>query len=255
MARKHRRLPQQVLCSDLDGTLFREMQHALLMEECFLLGVFEKEDEDAYRDAYLARRDRRISYDRYEGELVEFMLQRLTGLSTDHIERAAKSLAERHKDYVYTFTSTLLKVTASTHKRVAITGTIKEIADIIGPLCGFDEWYATRMERANGMFTGKQLHVPPFDKRAVVNEYFARTGLSRKGSIAIGDTGSDISMLDEVEVPIAFNPNDALADAAERNGWPIVLERKDNIYVISGNTSRRFLTTHAAAAVRHVLYL
>ena len=86
-------------------------------------------------------------------------------------------------------------------------------------------------------------------------EHIATTGALLAGSIAIGDTATDIAMLAVVENPIAFNPNDALGTAAEKNRWPIVLERKDCIYVLSHNTSKRFSSSDAIAAVHYTLTL
>jgi phosphoserine phosphatase len=46
----------------------------------------------------------------------------------------------------------------------------------------------------------------------------------------VGDTKGDIELLNAVEQPIAFNPDGDLRQAAEQNGWQIVLERKSQIY-------------------------
>jgi phosphoserine phosphatase len=46
----------------------------------------------------------------------------------------------------------------------------------------------------------------------------------------VGDTESDISILSAVGKPIAFNPNDKLAQHAKKKRWDIVVERKNVIY-------------------------
>jgi phosphoserine phosphatase len=55
-------------------------------------------------------------------------------------------------------------------------------------------------------------------------------GATFAGSIAIGDSESDIAMLELVERPIAFNPSKGLFKEAQKQGWPVVLERKNMIY-------------------------
>jgi len=62
-------------------------------------------------------------------------------------------------------------------------------------------------------------------KRAIEKE-----NLTLRGSVGVGDTESDIAMLKMVSRPIAFNPNKKLYQAAKKNRWEIVLERKDMIY-------------------------
>lgn len=42
-------------------------------------------------------------------------------------------------------------------------------------------------------------------------------------------------MLSVTERPIAFNPNAALYDEAQKHGWKIVLERKNMIYEMDKN--------------------
>jgi len=48
----------------------------------------------------------------------------------------------------------------------------------------------------------------------------------------MGDTESDIGFLKMVKHPIAFNPNLNLERVARRNGWKIIVEKKDVIYDI-----------------------
>jgi len=57
--------------------------------------------------------------------------------------------------------------------------------------------------------------------------------LTFEGSYGVGDTESDISFLKLVENPIAFNPNQNLKAAAEKEQWKIVVEKKDVIYEIA----------------------
>ena len=62
-------------------------------------------------------------------------------------------------------------------------------------------------------------------KRAVEKE-----GLTLVGSVGVGDTESDIPFLELVEKPICFNPNLKLYKHAKREGWKVVVERKDVVY-------------------------
>ena len=56
--------------------------------------------------------------------------------------------------------------------------------------------------------------------------------LTTKNSIAVGDTEGDIPLLEGVEQPICFNPNQALYNHAKLMGWEVVVERKDVIYYL-----------------------
>jgi phosphoserine phosphatase len=48
----------------------------------------------------------------------------------------------------------------------------------------------------------------------------------------IGDSEGDLPLMEYVGHPIAFNPSLPLAKTARRNGWPIVVERKDVVYAV-----------------------
>ena len=61
---------------------------------------------------------------------------------------------------------------------------------------------------------------------------------SLAGSIAIGNGASDISMLELVETPIAFNPEKKLFDYAKDRGWKIVVERKNVIYELETRSGK-----------------
>jgi len=56
--------------------------------------------------------------------------------------------------------------------------------------------------------------------------------MTLEDSYGIGDTESDVSLLELVKNPIAFNPNENLKVIAEKKGWRIVVEKKDVIYDI-----------------------
>lgn len=240
--------------ADWDGTAWRETWLTLLTQQCFDSNVFDPEKKDEFQRTRLDRRDRRVPYEDYERRIVAMFLGQLAGKKVEDVEAASAKVVEDHRDHVYTFTSTLVRVVGMTHQRIAVTGAIEEIASILAPMHGFDVWYATQLERIDGVFTGVQLACPPHGKRSIVREHIASASIPYEGSIAIGDTGSDVEMLEQVMHPIAFNPNDALAKEAETNGWPIVVERKDSIYVSAGGERVfRFTTARAEDAVFHAL--
>ena len=70
------------------------------------------------------------------------------------------------------------------------------------------------------------------NKAAILTRALRKEDITLEGSIGVGDTESDIPMLEMVETPIAFNPNQKLLTHAKRRGWKIVVERKDVIYEI-----------------------
>ena len=68
------------------------------------------------------------------------------------------------------------------------------------------------------------------NKSAVLKRAVEKEDLTFIASYGLGDTESDISMLELVETPIAFNPNRVLYRHAKKMDWQVVVEIKDVIY-------------------------
>jgi HAD superfamily phosphoserine phosphatase-like hydrolase len=245
-----------VAAFDLDGSLVREQLLVLLTKECFELQIFRKVAEVLFKEVRLIHRDRKITFEDYDRQVIALFTSRIKGKLRGDVEVAAKRVYEKHRDWLYVFTRALLEELKTTHECITITGAMIETVSLLAPYWGFEFHYGTELEVDElGRYTGRDVSVPVMDKRGALLAHVAKTGATLEGSVALGDTGSDIAMLSTVSRPVAFNPNDALADAAEKHGWPIVIERKDSIYVLSEGTSRRFFSGDARAAARYLLSL
>ena len=107
--------------------------------------------------------------------------------------------------------------------------------EVVAPFAkkfGFNKTYATVYEVDKQVrFTGKVLYEDViFNKDKTLKRAIEKEGLNLKGSIAVGDTESDVPMLKLVDNPIAFNPSKGLYKVAKRRKWQIVVERKDVVY-------------------------
>jgi len=238
---------------DLDGSLVREQLLVLLLKECFELQIFPRVTELAFKKVRLAQRDRKISHDVYEKRLIELFEDRIRGKLKSDVEAAAEIVAEKNKDWLYVFSRTLLESLRPTHSCITITGAMSETVNLLAPYWGFEHVYGTELEVRRGRYTGRNRKLPVTDKKTALEKHLETTGADLKGSVALGDTSSDVCLLACVETPIAFNPSNTLAGEAERRGWPIVIERKDCIYVLKAAAVRRFRRDEAIEAVRFVL--
>lgn len=256
MARRQRRAKtRSIAVFDLDGTLVREQLIILLFREFGRLGVFGPRTMEAFDEMFNDHRYRRITFHEFDEGLVALFNRSIVGRTKDEMRSAATMIARRHKDWLYTFSRELLATLRETHECITITGAVHEVVEEMARFWGFEHWYASRLELIDGEYTGNAISLPVHDKKRALDGHVRdRKGkASTRGSVAIGDTTSDLPMLETVEHPIAFNPSAELADLAERRGWPIVTERKSNVYVMWNGGYRRFCMDDVAAAVRHVL--
>ncbi|HTM68601.1 MAG TPA: HAD-IB family phosphatase [Candidatus Binatia bacterium] len=245
-----------VAAFDLDGSLVRKQILVLLYEECFDLQIFRPIAHKRFRKIALEHRDRKIPFESYDRQIIELFVERIKKRRRDDLEFAAEQVYEKNKDWLYVFSKTLLARLKRTHECITITGAMTEVVSKLAPYWGFEQWYATELEvDATGCYTGRDKALPVANKQRALLDHVAKAGADLADSVALGDTGSDIPMLSTVDFPIAFNPNEVLGDEAEKRGWPVVIERKDRVYVLAHGTAKTFRATDAEAAVTYLLGL
>ncbi len=223
---------------DIDGTLIRwQLYHAVVAElakERFI-------DADAYtvvEKAYLDWKTRAHSnsFHDYERALLDMYLQAINSIAVDAFENAVKIVFDEHKDQIYTYTRDAIRnLKQQGYVLVAISGSQQEIVEMIGQYYGFDYVVGSRYTIEDGHYTNKEYSPAVHGKDSALKKVVEDNDLTYAGSFAFGDTRSDIAMLELVENPIAFNPNNVLFEYAKTQGWKVVIERKNMIYELDYN--------------------
>lgn len=226
---------KKVAVFDIDGTIFRSSLLIELVERLIQKGHFPESTRVAYEKEETEWLDRKSDYEAYISRVVQVFAEQAKGLSYEEAQYVAGEIVEEKKNRVYRYTRDLIKELKSQgYYLLAISHSPKLIADAFGYEMGFDKVYGTIYEIGpNECFTGaiedKELI---FNKNAVLQRAIRKENLVLEGSVGVGDTESDITMLEMVERPIAFNPNAKLYKHAKIRQWEIVVERKDVIYNI-----------------------
>lgn len=226
---------RKVAIFDIDGTIFRSSLLIELVETLIDRGLF-KED---VRIKYLGKKElwenRKGGYDDYINAMVEVFLKNIKGISYSDFKDTTDIVLARNSARVYRFTRELIKdLKKKDYFLLAISHSPKGIVDSFCKKWGFDKAYGTLLELGpTDKFTGKLLeeHLI-FNKANVLRRAVLKENLTLKDSVGVGDTESDYSFLEMVDKPICFNPNSKLLRHAKRNGWKVVVERKDVIYEI-----------------------
>jgi HAD superfamily hydrolase (TIGR01490 family) len=224
---------KKVAVFDVDGTIFRSSLLIQIVERLIFVGAFPDDVRDDYEKQHQKWLDREGSYDEYIMAVVNAFLKHIKGMKYGVLADAAEVVVESQWKHVYRYTRDLLKdLKKEGYFLLAVSHSPKTILDKFCPHLGFDKVYGTLYETGpNDSFTGDIIdsHLI-FNKAAIVKRAVEKAGLSLEGSIGVGDTESDIPMLELVEKPICFNPNSKLYRHACREGWKVVVERKDVIY-------------------------
>jgi len=226
---------KKVAAFDIDGTIFRS---SLLLELVYKLiqkGIFPPEVESHFEKQREQWLDRKGDYEAYVNAAVEVFLKEIKGLPYEEISYIAGEIIEERKDRVYRYTRDLVqRLKGEGYFLLAVSHSPLFIVNGFGFEMGFDKVYGTFLstgpsERFTGEIEDKELI---FNEAAVLQRAIRKENLTLEGSVAVGDTESDILMLEMVERPIAFNPNAKLYKHAKSRGWEVVVERKDVIYEI-----------------------
>jgi HAD superfamily hydrolase (TIGR01490 family) len=224
---------RSVAAFDIDGTVFRSSLLIELVERLIERGVFPAEAREEYEEEHRKWLDRKGDNPAYIGKVVEAFAKQVKGKPYEEVANLAGEVIEEKRDRVYRYTRDLIKkLKREGYFLLAISHSPKFIADGFCYEQGFDKTYGTfYASGASGNFTGEiEDEELIFNKAAVLTRAARKEELSLEESIGVGDTESDIPMLEMVARPIAFNPNAALHAHAKKRGWEIVVERKDVIY-------------------------
>ncbi len=218
---------------DLDGTLFRwQLYHELVFrlkdKGCFTADVSGELD-----DAFLAWNSRQSSFNDYERRVIKAFVPHLQEIPTATYDETVQEVVEASGHKVYAYTLKLVqRAKKDGYHLLALSGSQQEIVDQFAALYGFDDCIGSLYNRTKDGFTGEISRHVPSSKAELITQYAEEHGFDLRDSLAIGDSHSDVGLLELVGDPIAFNPSEELLSVAQSRGWRIVIERKNIAYTL-----------------------
>ncbi len=224
---------KKVAIFDIDGTIFRS---SLLIEIVNILierGIFSEAVWADYGEKEKSWLERKGNYDEYIHAVVEVFVKNIKGVYYKEFAEVSEEVTSRYQHHVYTYTRDLIKqLKKEKYYLLAISQSPKKTVEDFCRGIGFDKIYGRIYELGpEDRFTGVIIDQHLIENKSnIVHRAVEKENLTLDGSYGVGDTESDISMLELVENPIVFNPNKKLHRYAQMMGWKIVVERKDVIY-------------------------
>lgn len=218
---------------DIDGTLIRWQLYHAISDQLARAGRIDPKSFEAVRTARMTwkKRTAQNSFSAYEQALVRAYEAAIVNISEAELMAAVHAVFAEYKDQTYAYTRDLVKrLKAEGYLLFAISASQAEIVKLLADYYGFDDFGGSVYEKSNGRFTGQKKILKSDQKPICLHRLIAKHHASSEGSLAVGDSESDIPMLEIVEKPIAFNPNQLLFHHARQRKWQIVVERKNMIY-------------------------
>jgi HAD superfamily hydrolase (TIGR01490 family) len=227
--------PKKFAAFDVDGTIFRSSLLIELVEALIEAKIFPAEVRSDYEVPWKRWLDREDGYDKYISAVVETFQKNIKGVYYGDFADVVKKMIGEQKNRTYRYTRQLIReLKQHGYFLLAISHSPKGVLDNFCQELGFDKVYGRFYELGPGdKFTGQVTDEHLIANKAnIIRRAVEKENLTMEDSWAIGDTESDIAMLELVKKPICFNPNEKLYRYAKINHWPVIVERKDVIYEI-----------------------
>ncbi len=218
---------------DIDGTLIRWQLYHAITDKLARSGHIPKSIHQKAADARMVwkRREHAESFHAYELALIEAYHTILSTLTKEAFMQAVHEVFDQYKDQTYIYTRDLVRqLQKQNYLLFAISGSQTEIIEILANYYGFDDFGGSIYEYKNGKFTGNEYVMRRDEKPHYLAKLVEKHNATYTDSLGIGDSSSDIPILEAVARPIAFNPDRALFKHAQTHKWSIVVERKNMIY-------------------------
>lgn len=158
--------------------------------------------------------------------LRQFMSQLVTGWDVAMVkEIVADTIHNIVEPMVFDEAVDLIEAHHAAGRDVIIVSTSgAEMVEPIGEMLGADHVVATRLEVADGKYTGKiRFYAYAENKAKAITDLARKRGYDLAECYAYSDSITDLSMLEAVGHPFAVNPDKELRKAAKEREWPILV--------------------------------
>lgn len=105
-----------------------------------------------------------------------------------------------------------------------ITATNAFITRPIAAALGIEEILACEAELVDGRYTGEPTGTPSYGEGKVtrLEEWLRGKEISLEGAYFYSDSHNDLPLLEQVDKPIAVDPDNTLLARAQEAGWPVI---------------------------------
>ncbi len=185
------------------------------------------------------------NFGNYMKQAVDIMFQAMPkGISVEEYDEIIDVVVKTSLAHTYVYTRQLIQsLKHNNYFLISISGSEMRAVGTFSKALGFDAWVG----QVNYVNDGKKLTGEvqslgqPKDK--ILEAIIKKFQLETKNSMAVGDTSTDIPVLNIVENPIVFNPNQALFKEARDKGWMVIIERKNMVYGLAKEGDNYVLKT------------
>jgi HAD superfamily phosphoserine phosphatase-like hydrolase len=221
---------------DVDGTIFKSSLVEKVVEGCIEVGIFDAEpfNETYANKSRWQNENNEGVYQAYLGRLVGTFINQMADIEVEEFDQVTATMIDQHAVRKFAFPRKLIKALRTSHHMVAISGSPDILVKPFLADLDIDASYGSRFEVEDGKFTGVAASVG--DKEAILRGLVKDGTVTTSGSVAIGDTLSDIPMLTYADTAIMFNACKTLTNYGSEFEWLRVNEVKDQITALASSS-------------------
>jgi HAD superfamily hydrolase (TIGR01490 family) len=219
-----RRVPRPAAFFDLDKTVIAKSSTLAYAKPFYRGGLINRRAMLRSGYAQFVFQTDGADHDQME-RMRAYLSAMCTGWNVDRVrEIVAETLHDLIDPMVYDEAVELIDEHHAAGRDVVIVSSSgAEVVEPIGEMLGADQVVATRMEIADGRYTGEiASYIYGSAKAEAIRRLAAAEGYDLANSFAYTDSATDVPMLEAVGNPSAVNPDRALRRIAVERGWPVL---------------------------------
>jgi len=209
---------------DMDGTLLEGFLAAAMAQEIIDVG---EGDTAAAGKALAAVQDYqvgRIDHDECARRFYDGYSRAVAGMQTVMLHYLGDRVWQNSQPLLFPFVHELLAVLRRRGFSLwLLSGSPEEAILPAARELGMDRAWGLALSVSGGRSTDQIIRAPALrgEKRTLLQEALPAGNVDWGRSLAIGDSSSDISVLEMVGCPMAFEPDPALRRIAHQRRWPV----------------------------------
>lgn len=217
-------LTRPVALLDLDGTLHEGTLGAAVLRELLRSGAIAEEHAKAALDVIGSRSETSASFNTTTHQVYAHYSAAIQGLPHHALVDASQRAWAAQRNKLFGFVRPLLRELSTRGYVLAlISGSPHEAVMTAAEDLGIPHFCGAQIAVTAGLCEGGLVRAPglPGAKVRCLTELAKTQPLDLPASLALGNTASDIGLLEAVGYPFAFEPDEVLAAAAQRRGWTL----------------------------------
>ena len=206
---------------DFDNVIYKGHSVFDIIQYQEEIGLLDPEVLKKVTAQYKIYKAQEATYTEAAGEALNIWANGLTDITYHESLSSTEEYFSAHPEKFFSWFEKILPELKVNYDIFIVSTNFQFTSECVVERFGLDGYTSSIAEVVSGNFTGRVSKSLAGTKGEVAS-FFDR--YRHEGSLAVGDSENDIDMLELVEIPICFEPNENLKEVAEKNGWVIVDE-------------------------------